>query len=81
MQDFSKRIGLVTSLHQVTGYSSVVNGKNLGFTAAAMKRFVMAKEKIQIPVSGCQGEEALYSGEDCCSLQQRENICLYPSFK
>ena len=28
MQDFDKRIGLVTSLHKVTGYSSGVNGKN-----------------------------------------------------
>ena len=28
MQDFSKRIGLVAPLNQVTGYSSSVNGKN-----------------------------------------------------
>ena len=48
MQDFSKRIGLVASLHQVTGYSSGVNGKkimlrrkrNLGFT---VKRFATVK--------------------------------------
>ena len=56
MQDFSKRIGLVASLHQVTGYSSSVNGKkimlrrkrNLGFTAMkkpffATKRFTTTK--------------------------------------
>ena len=54
MQDFSKRIGLVASLHQVTSYSSCVDGKNqakkksLGFTAtkkpfAAAKRFATAK--------------------------------------
>ena len=47
MQDFDKRIGLVTSLHQVTGYSSSVNGKNqamkksLGF--AATKRLATTK--------------------------------------
>ena len=56
MQGFSKIIGLVASLHQVTGYSSGVNGKkfklrrkrSLGFVAAkkpftAVKRFSTAK--------------------------------------
>ena len=63
VQDFSTRIELVASLHQVTGYSSSVNGKN------------QAKKKEKPRV--CCNEEALHHGEEVhhgegyCSQRQR----------
>ena len=50
MQDFSKIIGLVASLHQVTSYSLGVNGKN------------QAKKKEKPRVR--HGEEVVRRGED-----------------
>ena len=70
MQDFSKRIGFVASLHQVTGYSSGVNGKN------------QAKKKEKPPVRCSEeafrhGEEVRH-GEGCFSPRQRESLMKKP---
>ena len=59
MQDLSKRIGLVASLHQVTSYSWSVNGKN------------QAKKKEKPWVR--HSEEVVRRGEGCCLPLQRES--------
>ena len=65
MQDFSKKVGLVASLHQVTSYFSSVNGKN----PAKKKEKPWVRHSEEVVRRG----EEVHHGEGCCLPRQRES--------